>query len=366
MENLVTAIIPVAEAHKHLLPRAVYSLEQQTYTPIIRPIPDHLGAGSAAVRNMGIRAADTPFLLFLDADDFLINTAIETMLLALNNNPEASYAYSDWIQFSKGKYTHHKSKEYDRKRQLHHSIHLVTTLIETEAARRVFFDPWYKGWEDWEFYIRMGLAGYCGVRVPRELLIYDMGTSINRVKHNANQGEYYNEIQERYKQYMEGEDFMACASCGGNNRQKLQLARSATVMPPEAEDGFVVMEYLGTNQAPVPYRVDKDLYRGANTDENKYIQAKPEHVNALISRGVWRRAPRAARPALVPPPTQFSEWRDEQPATQIPADWAKLFEARPTKDADDKTEEPKKRRGRKPGSKNRRPEREPDIPANAG
>ena len=103
-EPVVSVIIPVGPGHENYLIDALDSLEAQTFRqweaivvndsdeeiddklkeayPYVRWYwnGENLGAGSA--RNIGAEKARGPFLLFLDADDYLESSCLELMLEA--------------------------------------------------------------------------------------------------------------------------------------------------------------------------------------------------------------------------------------------------------------------------------------------
>lgn len=56
-------------------------------------IHEQSNAGSAVATNKGIELADMPFVKFVDADDLIHTDATETLLSALERNPEACLAY---------------------------------------------------------------------------------------------------------------------------------------------------------------------------------------------------------------------------------------------------------------------------------
>lgn len=366
--SLVTVIVPVADAHRFLLPRAIYSLKQQTYPPEILVVNDSStplltsgakiletggGKGTAYARNLGLDHVRTPLVSFLDADDYYLDTALETMLRAYAAY-ETCYIYSDWYQYSEGMYQYRNrngiAQNYDRKSLIRHSLHLVNILIETDVAKSVYYDINYRGWEDQFFHLELAEHGYCGTRVPEPLLIYDMTTSINRVKHNSIENEVYPQLLEKYKDYLEGvKEFMPCSTCGGNTRSQANQVIQA--FPPAPEDGFVVMEYLGANTAPIPFTVNRNKYKGANDDSNKFVQVLYQDVQGLIDKGMWRKVVKATKPATVPQPEAFNEWRQMQPPTEIPQDWKKHFEQNAVLVGNEPVK--KKRHGRTKGSKNK-------------
>lgn len=367
MEPLVTVVTPVADSHVHLLPRLAHSLQLQTIQPNWLIVNDGLSAipefgakiietgghkGTAYARNLGIDTVTTPFLLFVDADDYLIDTATETFLRAYAAY-DACYIYSDWYQFNKDKtYSTHKAKNYDRVRQIRHSLHLVTTFMPTDVAK-IYFDINYRGWEDWEFHIRLGEKGFCGARLPEPLLIYDMGTSINREKHNDIQHEVYPEIQQRYAEYLQGDrEFMPCQTCGGG---KARAQVVINTLPPSPEEGKVVLEYIGQNTGAIPYRVNRRTYRGGNNDTDKFVQVEPQDVEGLLNYQVFRKVAKSFKPPTPPPSVQeFEEWR-EMNKTEPPKDWVDLFKnpKHQTKVAETEPTEKKARRGRPKGAKNK-------------
>jgi len=370
LENLVTVVTPVAEPHVHLLPRLAHSLQLQTVVPqwlIVNDglssisVPEHTvldtggNKGTAYARNLGIDAVQTPFLLFVDADDYLIDTAVETFLKAYATYTDACYIYSDWYQLNRSKtYSIHKAKNYDRLKQVRHSLHLVTTFMPTDIAK-VYFDINYRGWEDWEFHIRLGEHGFCGARIPEPLLVYDMSTSINREKHNGIQHEVYPEIQSKYAEYLEGvKEFMPCQTCGSKKRAEVVI----NTLPPAPEEGKVVLEYIGQNSGAIPFRVNRRTYRGGNNDTDKFVQAEPMDVEGLLNFQVFRKVAKSFKPPTPPPSVQeFEEWREIN-KTEVPKNWTDLF-ANPknmTKitEVEESTAEPKaKRRGRPKGAKNK-------------
>lgn len=359
--SLVTVIVPVADAHRFLLPRAIHSLKQQTYSPEILIVNDSAqplaigGAtiletggnkGSAYARNLGLDKVKTPLVTFLDADDYFLDTAIEVLTKGYLEY-DTCYVYSDWYQYTNNKtYTRFPTKPhiYDRMFLLKHSLHLVNILIETDVAKSVYYDINYRGWEDWAFHIALGEKGYCGTRIPEPLLIYDMTTSINRVKHDKIQDEVYKEIHDKYSDYLKGvKEFMACQSCGGG---KMKQQQQLSVLPPSPVEGLQTLEFLGQNTAPIRVRVNNHVYSGANDDAFKFIQVPYEDVQGLLERGSWRKVVRSSKPVELPQPEEFNGWRavNSQP---IPVNIQDFFKKDAVIIKDRETVEEPKRRTRR-------------------
>lgn len=87
-----------------------------------------------------------------------------------------------------------------------------------------------------------------------------------------------------------GVDMSNC--CGGNGDATIAAKRMLGLLPKEpmsvvSQDGRVKMMFIGDRRGPVEYRVGKDVYIGANNNENRFAAAKQEHVNDLLKTGNW-------------------------------------------------------------------------------
>ena len=61
-------------------------------------------AGQAAARNRGIRISDSPFVAFLDADDYWLPNKLERQLAVLRQNPNVGLVCSDCATIQEGKF----------------------------------------------------------------------------------------------------------------------------------------------------------------------------------------------------------------------------------------------------------------------
>jgi glycosyltransferase involved in cell wall biosynthesis len=126
----VTVVIPTYN-HAHYLEECLKSLQQQSYPHwraivvddfssdhrALAPVLERLGderisfvrhernRGLAASRNTGIRAADTPYVFPLDADDLLAPQALELLVGALEADPGLDCAYGDVVMFGRARGT---------------------------------------------------------------------------------------------------------------------------------------------------------------------------------------------------------------------------------------------------------------------
>lgn len=313
MNELVTVIVPVAEAHLQYLPNALRSLQNQTVqTHKIIVVNDsgkslRVNAGSivmnttghrgtAFARNLALERVQTPFVVFLDSDDLMVNTAIETMLRAYASYREACYIYGDaWYQPSNEDAWYYKAPLYNRSMLLgNYNLHNVTALLPTRIAKAVGgFDEVIRGWEDWDFYIRLALAGYCGTKVPSPFILYNLGTGVNRANHNKIGDEIIASVRERYHDYMEGTKPLMGCGCSDDEARKIARA-FVDGLPAQQQINGVLMEYLGRNEGEIPFKVNGNTYRGANNASSRFVQVKAEDVTRLLALNVWRLVPLSA------------------------------------------------------------------------
>lgn len=92
---LATVVIPCGPRHVHLLDRAVDSVLSQTYPTDVLTMIDTKGRGPAFVRNRLAERVKTPFIAFLDADDWLEPTFIEKTFKTWR---PGTYVYTDWYE----------------------------------------------------------------------------------------------------------------------------------------------------------------------------------------------------------------------------------------------------------------------------
>ena len=129
-------------------------------------------AGVAAARNEALRRARTPYVLALDADDRLAVGALRALLDPLRADPAIGFSYG-LIRFFGGWEGVMKLPPYAPYRLLfRHSIG-TTALIRKELFDDVGgYDPLFKGYEDWEFWVHALERGWRGRRVEAVTLLH--------------------------------------------------------------------------------------------------------------------------------------------------------------------------------------------------
>jgi glycosyltransferase involved in cell wall biosynthesis len=229
-EPTVSVIIPVGTGHVKHLHNALDSLEAQSFRnweavvvfncredyyhileqyPFVRAIDIGAGAGAGEARNDGVHFARADFLLFLDADDWLVPDALAMMIQAWNETQSA--VYTDYIgvatvedpeklprnlkveQYNpetKVAHIRHNAADFDCEKALTQKFESgstpylwcnVTTLIPKAWHYEVGgFDEEMESWEDVLYWYKLAWAGKCFTRIPQPLMVYQFNTGTRR------------------------------------------------------------------------------------------------------------------------------------------------------------------------------------------
>lgn len=225
----VSVIIPVGKGHEEAVKDALHSVEGQTFRmwecivvndtgkeldltgfPWVERVSTVVrGAGYA--RNYGTTYAKAPFIVFLDADDMLKPRFLQAALEAYKQH--GRYAYTDWLtRDDKMVFTTHETLDYslDNFRR-HPSIHPITTLLPRKWFEAVGgFDEDMPAFEDVDLYLKLMLKGFCGIRVPEPLLIYNLNTGTRRAIGKQTENDFKTLLKTRYGAIMEVMNMCSC------------------------------------------------------------------------------------------------------------------------------------------------------------
>lgn len=308
----VSVIIPVGKGHENIIENALDSLEAQTMRSweviVVWDSPTHpsavfkqyqaypyihwlktdkAGSGPGVARNLGAKHARGGFILFLDADDWLMPEAIEKMMTAWQK--DNAIVYSDYfgkisvggqedaekfadrlVDFnskSKEAVVRHYAAEFVCERaqrqpvsgELYHWC-LVTCLIPKLWHDEIGgFDEKMESFEDVDYHWRMARKGRCYVRIAEPLVMYCFGTG-NRRENASPYQEHSRQVAVRLLEYMlrkyEDIQTMPCYSCGQQPIDRptypgintaVATERSA-VLPNMADEMFVKIRYDHPNK----------------------------------------------------------------------------------------------------------------------
>jgi glycosyltransferase involved in cell wall biosynthesis len=129
-------------------------------------------AGLAEARNTGLRHVQTPYAMVLDADDRLLPNALRRLRDPLEAEPTLGFSYGIMRFFGAWEGIL-KMPPYDPYRLLYrHNIGSVA-LTRRELLEDVGgYDPLFRGYEDWEFWLHALERGWRGRRIEAVTLLY--------------------------------------------------------------------------------------------------------------------------------------------------------------------------------------------------
>lgn len=285
--------------------------------------------GTAGANNYGIRHSHGRYVTILSADDMRRPTALELLYRVSQANPGA-VIYDDIHTFNGGRYLHPlKMREYDFETLLERNMMHAGILFERAAWQEVggYPESMRFGREDWAFNIRLGLAGYCGIRVDNDGYLYRRGDD-NRSLRNKGEvwrGRFLEQLFSLFPNIYKGDRPMACCGNRGAPSTKMNIKKGGPSMMIGTE-GMTMLEYTGQNYGTTAFYgpVTKTRYnfglsrpRGFvdNRDLTTGINNRPglmemfEGGRKLFRTVVSEPAPEVA-PMLV----------EESPVIELPAD----------------------------------------------
>lgn len=216
----VSVILPCFNAHEHL-DQALDSVRAQTYGDIdiividdgsndsnTIAFLDNLGddvrvirqrnLGLPGARNTGFREARNNYVLPLDCDDWIEPDFIKKAVRALDVDPNASFAFSYICLEDEASGILEKNYNFFEQLFLNQLPYCV--LISKNVWEEVggYDITMRRGYEDWEFSIRLGERGKFGVVVPEPLFHYRVRTTgMLRSLSSQLHGQLWGEIQQR-------------------------------------------------------------------------------------------------------------------------------------------------------------------------
>lgn len=269
METDVTIAIPYGSYHEAVVHRAIASAESQTWPCKVLTYADSAGQGAGYARNRLLAQVETPFVVFLDADDWIEPEFVERCAQEFERRGCTRYIYTDWLEET-------TAKQAPDCPWTGGTWHCITTLLPVEWARSVGgFDETLPGAEDSAFYLSLCYDGMCGGRLAEPLFHYgkegQRGRAfIRRADHHA--------IKDRISAKFEGK---AMACCGGDGD-------GATPMNEKQPDD-VLAQALWLGNRTERGRVSGRMYPRTGNGKTVWIDAR----DAEAAPHLWRIVERA-------------------------------------------------------------------------
>jgi len=216
----VSVVIPCFNAHR-TLPRTLDSLRAQNISPTEIVVVDdgstdaetiaflhalsdvkvvrQENKGLSAARNAGFRAAIGTHVLPLDADDWLAPNAIDRLIESLRNNPQRAYAGSHILLHGEARGELVKNYNFFEQLFLNQMPYCILVPKRIWEAAGGYNEEMRRGYEDWEFNIRLGRLGYHGLIVHEPLFHYRVSrTGMLQSVSTWLHGELWQDIQEEH------------------------------------------------------------------------------------------------------------------------------------------------------------------------
>ncbi len=141
-------------------------------------------------RNNGIKASRSEFYLPLDADDTIEPTLLEKCFEVISKEPNLGFVYP-YVHFFGTRDSVWENQEFNFYDLLWANHPTLSALIRKKAWEEIggYDEDMKDGYEDWEFWIRMGKHGWFGKLLPEPLFNYRQhGKSMlsrTELKHNS-------------------------------------------------------------------------------------------------------------------------------------------------------------------------------------
>ena len=128
--------------------------------------------GPSNARNNGIKSSTGKYILPLDSDDFMLPSYVDECVKLISRDDNLSPIYCDTIHEGQMKGMEERP-EWSKDRLIQGPFIVNCSMFSREAFDSVGgFDESLKGWEDYDFWLRMALKGYIGKRIPKPLFVY--------------------------------------------------------------------------------------------------------------------------------------------------------------------------------------------------
>lgn len=302
----VTIVIPVGPIHADRVVDALDSVRLQTnaqwkcivvddtkeqdlrleFAPYATLVRTGGGRGPAVARNRGLEFVTTPLVLWLDADDYLLPTALERMLTAYVAS-SGRYIYTDGFNDDGNEVVARESPDYVQAWWEMQGHHTVMCLMTAQAARHVGGFEDLPGKEDHDFFYRLAIQGYCGMRLAEPLVVYRLHTGERRVA----AGPVQPVLDAKFAAFRSGEEkLMAC--CNGTAEALKRASAAIQLMPSPAGEATtvaaqtkVMLRYTQTRTGAMYYTLSSGEVLAASPIGTRMFEVAAIDAQKLLRTG---------------------------------------------------------------------------------
>lgn len=138
--------------------------------------------GLSAARNTGILRSSGEYLTFLDSDDLFVADKLETLLNAMQRDPELGFVAGQAVLIDEnalplGKVFDTPLPENPAHLLLWNPLHVCSVLLRRDWQQKVgLFDESLQAYEDWDMWLRLARAGCRMGWVPHPVSLYRFHT----------------------------------------------------------------------------------------------------------------------------------------------------------------------------------------------
>ena len=143
--------------------------------------------GVSVARNFGASLSKGDYLLFLDGDDKIDSQYLQLSMHVFENDSSINYIYCDMQEFE-GSNKYRTFENLLLKNVLLYAGTHVSAVISRDlwGKSNGFNKAFYKGWEDWDFLIRIMNLGINAYRLPLALFFYRIRTNSRTTDSHSN------------------------------------------------------------------------------------------------------------------------------------------------------------------------------------
>jgi predicted flap endonuclease-1-like 5' DNA nuclease len=252
--------------------------------------------GVVTARNFLGDRCETKYMLYLDADDRMQPGALAKMAAEARAD---RVVYGDMIWGGEGHAVkYHVFPPYDCETMFTRAILPITSIHPKAAFEKVGgFDPRFEQMlEDWDYNIRLMLAGFCGYRIPEPVMVYRQHEG---ARSRQDRGILYKMRQALNAKFenVRGKS-MPCCGGGAVNQPKTQAQNdrlaAARAGIAATSGSMVLLEYLGKKAGAEPYngRITGQRYLFSSEPDGRQKYVFREDAEFLLTLPQFRLAAR--------------------------------------------------------------------------